>query len=101
MDWRQPTTSNNAATKSPFCFKAQARAGRASWSKKDHPAYALFTAVKDKVAGASCGCADVFGAQEGIAACGLELIKDNAIPHTSGLPSLARLTAEGYSVLTF
>jgi hypothetical protein len=69
--------------------------------KRDHPAFALFTAVKDKVAGVSCGCADVFGAQEGVAACGLDLVKDNAVPHTSGLPSLARLTAEGYSVLTF
>jgi hypothetical protein len=69
--------------------------------KKDHPAYELFTAVKDKVAGASCGCADVFSAQEGVAACGLELVKDNVVPHTTGLASLARLAAEGYSVLTF
>jgi len=69
--------------------------------KKDHPAYELFTAVKDKVAGVSCGCADVFGAREGAAACGLDLITDNAVPNTSGLPSLARLTGEGYAVLTF
>ncbi|MEW6131508.1 MAG: DsrE family protein [Acidobacteriota bacterium] len=69
--------------------------------KPDHPAFALFTAVKDKVAGVSCGCADVFGAREGAEACGLELIKDNAVPQTSGLPSLARLTAEGYAILTF
>lgn len=69
--------------------------------KKDHPAYELFNAVKDKVAGASCGCADVFGAQDGVAACGLDLIKDNAVPRTSGLASLARLAAQGYSVLTF
>lgn len=69
--------------------------------KQDHPAYGLFAAVKDKVAGASCGCADVFGAQEGVAACGLDLIADNAVPHTSGVASLARLTAEGYNVLTF
>lgn len=69
--------------------------------KKDHPAYELFTAVKDKVAGVSCGCADVFGAREGAAACGLDLITDNAVPNTGGLPSLARLTGEGYAVLTF
>jgi len=66
-----------------------------------HPAYALFGAVKDKVAGVSCGCADVFGAQDGVAASGFELITENSVPHTSGLPSLARLTAEGYAVLTF
>lgn len=69
--------------------------------KKDHPAYALFVAVKDKVAGVSCGCADVFGAREGAAACGLDLITDNPIPQTSGVASLARLTAEGYTVITF
>ncbi len=32
---------------------------------KEHPAHELFAAVKDKVAGVSCGCADVFGAREG------------------------------------
>ena len=69
--------------------------------KKDHPAYALFTAVKDKVAGVSCGCADVFGAREGAEACGLDLITDNPIPQTSGIASLARLTAEGYTIITF
>jgi hypothetical protein len=66
-----------------------------------HPAYELFAAVKDKVSGVSCGCADVFGAHDGAAACGLDLITDNRIPNTSGLPSLARLTAEGFNILTF
>lgn len=69
--------------------------------KRDHPAFALFQEVKDKVAGVSCGCADVFEAREGAEACGLSLIKDNAVPQTSGLPSLARLNAEGYAILTF
>lgn len=67
----------------------------------DHPAYQLFTAVKDKVAGVSCGCAEVFGASEGAVECGLDLITESSVPNTSGFPSLARLTAEGYSVLTF
>ena len=66
-----------------------------------HPAFELFQAVKDKVAGVSCGCADVFGAQDGVAAAGFELITENAVPNTTGLPSLARLTDEGYAVLTF
>ena len=69
--------------------------------KEAHPAYELFAAVKDKVAGVSCGCADVFGAQEGVAASGFDLITENAVPNTTGLPSLARLTEEGYAVLTF
>ena len=68
---------------------------------REHPAYQLFMAVKDTVAGVSCGCADVFGAREGAVACGLDLIKENVVPGTSGLPSLARLVSEGYTVLTF
>jgi hypothetical protein len=68
---------------------------------RQHPAYQLFMAVKDTVAGVSCGCADVFGAREGAVACGLDLIKENTVPGTSGLPSLARLVSEGYTVLTF
>lgn len=68
---------------------------------REHPAYALFASVKDKTAGVSCGCADVFGAQEGVAASGLDLITENAVPNTTGLPSLARLTEEGYTILTF
>ncbi|MGD9629647.1 MAG: DsrE family protein [Pyrinomonadaceae bacterium] len=67
----------------------------------EHPAHGLFAEVKDKVTGVSCGCADVFGAREGAVECGLELITENAVPNTSGLPSLARLTEEGYNILTF
>lgn len=66
-----------------------------------HPAYELFTAVKDKVAGVSCGCAEVFGATEGAAECGMELITESSVPNTTGFPSLARLTEEGYNILTF
>ena len=68
---------------------------------KEHPAHALFEEVKDKVAGVSCGCAEVFGATEEAERSGLELIKDNPVPGTSGLPSLQKLLAEGYSILTF
>ena len=68
---------------------------------REHPAYELFQTVKDKTAGVSCGCADVFGAREGALRCGLDLITENNVPTTTGLPSLARLTAEGYSILTF
>lgn len=68
---------------------------------REHPAYQLFTAVKDTAAGVSCGCADVFGAREGAVACGLDLVTENTVPGTSGLPSLARSVGEGYTVLTF
>ena len=89
MHLRPRMTSNNPERKSRYSFREQAPHWRAH----------LFT--KDKVAGVSCGCADVFGAREGAEECGLALLTDNAVPGTSGLPSLARLTAEGYTVLTF
>ncbi|MBW4443369.1 MAG: DsrE family protein [Plectolyngbya sp. WJT66-NPBG17] len=70
-------------------------------TKADHPAHKLFEAVKDTVAGVSCGCADVFGAHEAVVASGFDLITDNQVPGTTGLPSFQKLTQEGYTVLTF
>lgn len=70
-------------------------------AKKEHPAYQLFESVKDKVAGVSCGCADVFGAAEEVEKSGFDLIKDNPIPSTSGLTSLRKLIDEGYTILNF
>ncbi len=70
-------------------------------SNPEHPAHDLFEAVKDTVAGVSCGCADVFGASEEVEQSGFDLIKDNPIPGTSGLASLRKLAADGYTVLTF
>jgi hypothetical protein len=69
--------------------------------KPEHPAHALYLAVEDKVAGVSCGCADVFGAREQAVRAGLELVTDNRVPGTSGLPSLRELVQQGYSILTF
>lgn len=73
----------------------------AELAKADHPAHELFEAVKDVVAGVSCGCADVFGAADDATQAGWSLIKDNPVPGTSGLPSLRNLLAGGRTVLTF
>ncbi len=70
-------------------------------SDEAHPAHALYEGVKDKIAGVSCGCADVFGASADAQVTGLELIRDNPVPHTSGLPSLRKLQADGFTLLTF
>jgi len=67
----------------------------------EHPAHGLFEEVKDTVAGVSCGCADVFGGSEEAVQSGFDLIKDNPVPGTSGLPSLRNLAADGYTVMTF
>ncbi len=70
-------------------------------SQKDHPAHELYESVRDKVAGVSCGCAAVFGATAEVEKQGLELIKENAVPGTSGLPSLRKLVSDGYTILNF
>ena len=70
-------------------------------TQEGHPAHDLYREVEDKVAGVSCGCADVFGATEEAEKSGFDLITDNAVPGTRGLPSLRELVSEGYSILTF
>lgn len=67
----------------------------------EHPAHKLFNELRDNVAGASCGCADVFGASEDVVASGFDLIKNSPLPGTSGVASLSALSAEGYQLLTF
>ncbi|OQP47491.1 hypothetical protein A4H97_08350 [Niastella yeongjuensis] len=62
-----------------------------------HPVNALFLAVKDRIEGVSAGCAAVFGAD----ASGYDLVADNKVPGTPGLPSFLKLRKEGYNVLIF
>ncbi|MDX2269604.1 MAG: DsrE family protein [Bryobacter sp.] len=70
-------------------------------AKKDHLLHGLFNAVLDKIAGASCGCADVFGAAEDVNQGQLPLLRDNPIPGTTGVASFRKYLNEGYTVLTF
>lgn len=70
-------------------------------SDATHPAHDLYKALEESVVGVSCGCADVFGATEAAEAVGMPLIKDFALPGTSGVPSLRTLISEGHQVLTF
>jgi len=69
-------------------------------TRPDHPAHALYKAVEDKVAGVSSGCAVVFGASADAKGNGFTEIAENAVPGTTGMPSLARYAAEG-AVITF
>lgn len=66
-----------------------------------HPAHQLYLAVADTVAGVCGGCADVFGATEEAAATGLTLIREKAIPGTSGVADLSRYLDHGYRLITF
>lgn len=70
-------------------------------AKPGHPANALYEAIKETVAGACGGCADVFGAADSARAAGFKLIYDKAIPGTSGVADLSKHLDEGYRVLTF
>jgi len=69
--------------------------------RPDHPAHALYEAVRDKVVGVCGGCADVFGATDGAQAAGANLIRERPIPGTTGVIDLSRYLDEGYRVLTF
>jgi len=66
-----------------------------------HPIHALYQAVEDQVVGISCGCADVFGAREEAEKAGFDLITDNRVPGTSGLPSIAQIAADGHTTFIF
>ncbi len=69
--------------------------------KPDHPANALYNGVHDKVAGVCGGCADVFGASEGLKRADLKIVRDKAIPGTNGVLDLSRYLDEGYALIAF
>jgi len=73
----------------------------AELSKVSHPINGLYNAVRPVVAGASCGCAAVFGATDDVAACGLPEIKDHALTGTPGLASIRRYIADGWQTQVF
>ena len=74
---------------------------RRELEQPDHPAHALFEAVRDTVAGVSSACANVFGATDAALSADVPLLDDNPVPGTSGLPSLRKLIGTGHTVLTF
>lgn len=69
--------------------------------KPDHPAHALYNAVKDSVVGVCGGCSDVFGATQHAEEAGVTLVREKAIPGTSGIIDLSKYLDAGYSVLNF
>ncbi|CAN5702337.1 hypothetical protein BH09VER1_BH09VER1_05390 [soil metagenome] len=73
----------------------------AELSKLEHPFNALYDSVRGTIKGASCACATVFGATEGLKACDLSLVQDHAVPGTPGLASIRRYLAEGWTTLVF
>lgn len=82
-------------------FKGAGTRWPAELAKLSHPANARYLAVREAVKGASFGCAQKFGASEGVEACGLPLLKDFALPGTGGVAGTRRYYAEGWNVLVF
>jgi hypothetical protein len=70
-------------------------------SNPEHALHSLYNEVSELFAGVSCGCADVFGAREEAEKNGFDLISDNSVPGTSGLPSIAQLSTDGFTVFNF
>jgi hypothetical protein len=73
----------------------------AELSKLTHPGNALYNSVRDIIAGASCACAAVFGATDGLKSCGIEEKKDNTAAGPTGQLSLRRYQTEGWQILIF
>jgi len=69
--------------------------------KKDHPAHELFETVKQTIAGASLGCAEMFDAAQEVQRTGFDLIGGNPAPGTAGLPGIHTLLRQGFTVLTY
>jgi hypothetical protein len=65
--------------------------------KPEHPVHKLFLAVQDKIEGVSKGCSVVFDA----APSGFDLVSENQVPGTAGLPSFVKLKTDGFNVLIF
>jgi hypothetical protein len=73
----------------------------AELTKVSHPANGLYNEVRELVIGASCACAQVFGATESLQVSGVEEKKDNALAGTPGLLSVRRYLVEDWNVLIF
>jgi hypothetical protein len=69
--------------------------------KPTHPAHPLYEAIQDKIAGICGGCADVFGATADAQSTGHALVRDKAIPGTTGILDLSKYLSDGYRLLTF
>ena len=73
----------------------------AELAQLSHPANGLYNSVRDVVRGASCGCAEFFGATESVASCGIPMVKDHGLAGTAGLLSLRRYLADGWKTVVF
>ncbi|MCB9833859.1 MAG: hypothetical protein H6807_15465 [Planctomycetes bacterium] len=82
-------------------FAAAGTRWPAELEKVGHPAGELYQSLREHVAGASCGCAEVFGASQEVESCGLPLLADQTLAGTSGLAGIRRHAEAGSRVFIF
>ena len=96
-----PSTSIRRAGTWRSSSRAPAPAGRVVSPIRPIRVNGLFEAVRHTVAGASRGCAQLFGAEEDVTACGITLLTDNQVPGTPGVAGLRSLIEDGRRVVVF
>ena len=69
--------------------------------KLEHPLNGLYRELRDNVQGASCACADAFGATDELEACGVPKLSDHELAGTSGVASLRRYLIDGWTTQVF
>ena len=82
-------------------FKGAGTRWPAELAKFNHPAHERYQSVRELVKGASLGCATKFGARDEVAATGVALLSDTALPGTPGIAGLRSYFAEGWNVVVF
>jgi hypothetical protein len=82
-------------------FKGAGTRWPAELAKLTHPAHPYFQQLREHVKGASCACAEVFGARAALESCGMPLLADALLPGTPGLAGVRRYYDEGWNVVTF
>jgi hypothetical protein len=70
-------------------------------SRLGHPANGLYNTIREHVRGASCACAERYGATEGVKAAGVPLVSDTELPGTPGVLGLRQYLAEGWQTVVF
>jgi hypothetical protein len=93
--------SKNAGDDVAVVFAGPGTRWPAELMKLGHPARKLYESVREVVRGASCGCAEAFGAKTSVEACGLPQLADHALAGTPGVASFRRYVADGFHTFIF
>lgn len=93
--------SRMAGDEVEIVFKGAGTRWPAELVKLGHPAHERYQSVRESVKGASLGCAMKFGAHDSVAAAGVSLLSETALPGTPGIAGLRSYYTEGWNVVLF